>query len=188
MKGGEKEDIEVSNEAKEIEKMEDSESPRGVLDIVITGSDFDHSSIISSSGSSRSSFNSSLDDKLPENKEVSFNSSEEENISNQKKKESDNINKKKSVLKRLSSISLLRWKFGKSTSHAEESVDHVDDLFMSPKPSWRNFTFQELEAATNNFNPGKKSLYLLCLFLQSFLFGYQFILVTFFFYVLASLV
>lgn len=155
----EKEDVEVCNEAKEIEKMEENESPRGVLEIVITGSDSDHSSIISSSGSSRSSFNSSLDDKLPDNKEVSSisSSSEEETFSNQKKKESDNLNKKKSVLKRLSSISLLRWKFGKSTNHvSEESIDHVDDFIMLPKPSWRNFTFQELEAATNNFNPGKK--------------------------------
>ncbi|KAF1001871.1 receptor-like cytosolic serine/threonine-protein kinase RBK1 [Apium graveolens] len=155
VKEEEKEDAEVSNEAKEVEKMEENESPRGVLDIVITGSDSDHSSIISSSGSSRSSFNSSLDDKLAENKEVSSNpsSSEEENIGDQKKKESDNINKKKSVLKRLSSISLLRWKFRKSASHVSE--ESVDDLFMSPKPSWRNFTFQELEAATNNFDPAE---------------------------------
>lgn len=152
------EHVEVSNEGKEVEKMEENESPRGVLDIVITGSDSDHSSIISSGGSNRSSFNSSLDEKLPENKQVSSfsSSSEEETISNNKKKESDNINKKKSVLKRLSSISLLRWKFGKSTSHvSEESVDQVNDFNMLPKPSWRNFTFQELEAATNNFNPGK---------------------------------
>lgn len=159
VKQEEKEDVEVSNEAKEVEKMEENESPRGVLDIVITGSDSDHSSIISSGGSSRSSFNSSLDEKLAGNKQFSSisSSSQEENISNQKKKESDNINKKKSVLKRLSSVSLLRWKFGKSSSHVsdQESVDHVDDFIMSPKPSWRNFTFQELEAATNNFNPAE---------------------------------
>lgn len=150
----EKEDVEVLNDVKEMKKMEENESPRGVLDIVITGTYSDHSSIISSSGSSRSSFNSSLDEKLPENKEVSTfsSSSEEEIISNQNKKVCDNIIKKKSVLKRLSSISLLRWKFGKSSHVSEESVD---DFIMLPKPSWRNFTFQELEAATNNFNPAE---------------------------------
>ncbi|XP_017239739.1 receptor-like cytosolic serine/threonine-protein kinase RBK1 isoform X2 [Daucus carota subsp. sativus] len=154
----EKDDAEVSNEGKDMEKTEENESPRGVLDIVITGSESDHSSIISSSGSSRSSFNSSLDDKLPENKDVSSfsSSSEQETISDQKKKVvSDNTSKKKSVLKRLSSISLLRWKFGKSSQVSEEAVDHADDLVMLPKPSWRNFTFQELEAATNNFNPAE---------------------------------
>ncbi|XP_063947182.1 receptor-like cytosolic serine/threonine-protein kinase RBK1 isoform X1 [Daucus carota subsp. sativus] len=69
----------------------------------------------------------------------------------------DNI-KKKSV-KRLTSTSIanyyeqsrksIRWKLGRSQA-SEDSLE-----WMIPKPSWRNFTLQELEAATKKFSPAK---------------------------------
>lgn len=115
----------------------------------------------------------SLDDKLPENEETCETAltsplpspSSGYNNNNipinihgvvQLRSMFDNI-KKKSV-KRLSSVSFInyceqsrksiRWKLGKSQV-SEDSFD-----WMVPKPSWRNFTLQELEAATKKFSPG----------------------------------
>lgn len=72
--------------------------------------------------------------------------------------------KKKSV-RRLSSVAFinnigqsrksLRWKLGRS--HASE--DSIE--WMMPKPSWRNFTLQELEAATKKFSPGVSPFFLI---------------------------
>ncbi|KAK1361805.1 receptor-like cytosolic serine/threonine-protein kinase RBK1 [Heracleum sosnowskyi] len=113
-----------------------------------------------------------LDDKLPENEEAFVTASASplqspssgNNINNipiniqsvvQLRSMFDNI-KKRSV-KRLSSVSFMnyceqskksiRWKLGKSQA-SEDSFD-----WMVPKPSWRNFTLQELEAATKKFSP-----------------------------------
>lgn len=113
-----------------------------------------------------------LDDKLPENEETfvtaltsPLSSPSTGNNNNnipiniqgvvQLRSMFDNI-KKKSV-KRLSSVSFynyceqsrksIRWKLGKSQA-SEDSFD-----WMVPKPSWRNFTLQELEAATKKFSP-----------------------------------
>ncbi|KAL8133909.1 receptor-like cytosolic serine/threonine-protein kinase RBK1 [Apium graveolens] len=114
----------------------------------------------------------SLDDKLPENEDAFVTAltsplpspSSGNNNNNipinihgvvQLKSMFDNI-KKKSV-KRISSVSFInyceqsrnsiRWRLGKSQA-SEDSAD-----WMVPKPSWRNFTLQELEAATKKFSP-----------------------------------
>lgn len=150
---------EISEDLKKMEAEKDEDpSPRGVLEIPISGSDSDNSSNFSSS---------SLDEKSTDNEEssssssswLSLSSSEDNNSPVQWKSMFDNI-KKKSV-RRLSSVSLmnvyeqsrksLRWKFG-SRPASEDSIDCGE--WMVPKPSWRNFTYQELQAATKNFSPG----------------------------------
>lgn len=37
----------------------------------------------------------------------------------------------------------------------------TDDLFLF-KPSWKNYSLQDIQTATNGYSPGKKTLLLLC--------------------------
>ncbi|XP_074375453.1 uncharacterized protein LOC141717261 [Apium graveolens] len=75
-------------------------------------------------------------------------------------------NMRKNSVRRFSSVAFninnigqskksLRWKHGRS--HASD--DSIE--WMMPKPSWRNFTLQELEAATKKFNPGVSPFFLI---------------------------
>lgn len=134
-------------------------SPSGVLETSLSSSEYDEITSLSSS---------TLDDQLPENDEtlssaLSLPSRGNHNNINinihsvvQLKSALDNMKKKSA--RRLSTVPFmnfyeqsrksLRWKLGRS--HASE--DSID--WMMPKPSWRNFTLQELETATKKFSPG----------------------------------
>lgn len=151
--GEDQEQAEMSEETEQ--KNFEQSSPRGVLEIPVSGSDSDHSG--SSITSERDdSFESSLDDKLLVEKACS----KDGNVV-QWKTMLDQI-KRKSV-RRLSIVPAaflvgqdlyrksIRKKLGRNRS-SEETLDGGD--MVMPKPSWRNFSYQELAQATDNFSPG----------------------------------
>ncbi|KAA8546696.1 hypothetical protein F0562_003073 [Nyssa sinensis] len=129
------------------EDCNDQLSPRGVLEIPISGSDSDHSSKSSSRSGSRSSV---TEKSATHRKSHGF----------YWKKMIDHI-KRKSV-KRFSTIPLLsgyelsrkklRRKLG-TNQIADDSIDCGEIVI--PKPSWRNFSYEELAAATDNFSSEK---------------------------------
>ncbi|KAK2989862.1 hypothetical protein RJ640_000818, partial [Escallonia rubra] len=139
--------------AKIQEDSDDQSSPRGVLEIPVLGSDSDNSSNIGSSSRSSSSCGSSLSEKSGEQK-GSFGESHGLHWKNL----IENI--KRRSLRRFSTIPLLggyessrknaKRKLGRNRS-SEESID-CGGLIV-PKPSWRNFSYEELVAATDNYNP-----------------------------------
>ncbi|KAK2988362.1 hypothetical protein RJ640_003917 [Escallonia rubra] len=141
--------------AKIQEDSDDQSSPRGVLEIPVLGSDSDNSSNIGSSSRSSSSCGSSLSEKSGEQK-GSFGESHGLHWKNL----IENI--KRRSLRRFSTIPLLggyessrknaKRKLGRNRS-SEESID-CGGLIV-PKPSWRNFSYEELVAATDNYNPDK---------------------------------
>lgn len=149
-----------------MDESDENSSPRGVLETPVTGSDSDHgSSIISSTNSSSrsNSFSSSSEEKTGDDKNCSSALSSTLDVITaavQWKNIFENIRKKS--VKRLTSTALLnycdqskkslRWKFGLNQV-SEDSFDCGE--WMAPKPSWRNFSYQELEAATKSFSPGK---------------------------------
>ncbi|CAA2993694.1 receptor-like cytosolic serine threonine- kinase RBK1 [Olea europaea subsp. europaea] len=143
----------TETENKEEEMEEEQSSPRGVLEIPISGSDSDHSSR-SSSLERTSSFCS----------EKSFfqrGISGELGYGLQWKNLLGQIKKKTSV-RRFTTIPLLggydfskkslRGKLGRNRS-TEDTINCGDVVV--PKPSWRNFTYDELKQATDNFSPDK---------------------------------
>lgn len=149
---------ESSKDPQKMDESYENSSPRGVLETPVTGSDSDHSS------SSRSnSFSSSSEEKTGDDKNCSSALSSTLDVMNaavQWKNIFENIRKKS--VKRLTSTALLnycdqskkslRWKFGWNQV-SEDSFDCGE--WMAPKPSWRNFSYQELEAATKSFSPDK---------------------------------
>jgi hypothetical protein len=131
-------------------------SPRCVLEIPISGTDSDHSS--SSSSSSCSS--GSTEKLVPERTGIL-----RESNGIQWKQILDSF-KKKSV-RRFSVIPListyetiarknLRRKLARIQHSADVFIDY--EGIMAPKPSWRNFDYLELEAATDNFSSGEPFL------------------------------
>lgn len=164
--GREEKNIEEETEKKaineeEISKEEDEQSsPRGVLEIPITGSDSDQSSSVGSDRSSSFGSSSSLTEEKTPSAQGWF--SRETDKLLQWKSLVDNIKKRSG--RRLSIIPLLvgnefskknylsRKKLGRNRS-AEETLDCGD--FSVPKPSWRNFSLQELAEATDNFSSDK---------------------------------
>lgn len=141
-------------------------SPRGVLERSASSSEIDRFTSLSSS---------IINHKLTEDDEslssaLSMPSRGNHNNNNinihsvvQLKSKLDNM--RKNSVRRLSSVAFinnigqsrkgLRWKHGRS--HASE--DSIE--WMMPKPSWRNFTLQELEAATKKFSPGVSPFFLI---------------------------
>uniref|UniRef100_A0A1J3GSH6 non-specific serine/threonine protein kinase n=2 Tax=Noccaea caerulescens TaxID=107243 RepID=A0A1J3GSH6_NOCCA len=142
-----------SHEKEETESIE-APSPRCVLEIPVTGSDSDNSSTSSSSSSCSP-------DKSP-----SPLSTTPPNVSSfhhhglQWNKMIDTIKKKSvrrfSVIPLLASYELtrknMRRKQPKLSPSSSETVIDCDQILIA-KPSWRNFTYEELVAATDNFNP-----------------------------------
>ncbi|KAL8472242.1 hypothetical protein ACS0TY_029453 [Phlomoides rotata] len=145
------EDLSRMNKQEELKKgaesFEDNEeneneyeesSPRGVWETPVSGSDSDHSSLGRSS---------------------SFERGIAGDFGNLHWKKLFGQVKKPSVWK-MSTISLLgganttkkalRKKIGRK-SNSEEAIDGGD--FVMPKPSWRNFCYEELRQATNDFSP-----------------------------------
>jgi hypothetical protein len=131
-------------------------SPRCVLEIPISGTDSDHSS--SSSSSSCSS--GSTEKLVPERTGIL-----RESNGIQWKQILDSF-KKKSV-RRFSVIPLIstyetiaRKNLRRKLARIQHSADVFIDCegIMAPKPSWRNFDYLELEAATDNFSSGEPFL------------------------------
>ncbi|CAI9111441.1 OLC1v1011662C1 [Oldenlandia corymbosa var. corymbosa] len=164
--GGEEEEEEEEEDTMSEETLEhqksgntfDQSSPRGVFEIPVSGSsDSDHSSTERSSSFGSSS---SSDEKSSSfiHKACSFKDGQKVV---QWKTLFDTI-KRRSV-RRFSMVPLLaggpdfgrkstRRKLGRNRS-SEESLDCGDMVI--PKPSWRNFSFEELSQATDNFTPDK---------------------------------
>ncbi|KAL7612439.1 receptor-like cytosolic serine/threonine-protein kinase RBK1 [Lactuca sativa] len=140
---------------------EDQSSPRGVLEIPVSGSDSDNQSSVSRSLSSRGS---SFNDKSPEG-EVDCGGEEEAGggagVGNPSSTAWRNLvdNLKWKSIKRLSTFPLVAgyelsrkslMKRLAKNHNIEEAIDGGN--WAVPKPSWRNFTLEELAAATDNFS------------------------------------
>lgn len=181
-KNGRKEEIKSQQVEKEQEEVEitilgqkngekgnDQLSPRAVLEIHISGtSDSDNSSI--SSGERSRSFGSSPS-PVGEKSAVSGDSGGGEETGQGLRIKNLFDQMKRKSIRRLSAIPLLggyenllakknikRKLLSRIRSAEEDTIDCHD--FVVPKPSWRNFSFDELAQATDNFTPGKFSLYL----------------------------
>ncbi|KAH7851096.1 hypothetical protein Vadar_007251 [Vaccinium darrowii] len=133
---------------KEMEKnddcSDDQSSPRGVLEIPVSGSDSDNSSTISSSWGTA---------KLATHR-ASF---RESHVLLHWRNFIDNIRSKS--VRRFSAIPLLlgndsRKSLRKKLNRNRSADDEIDcgDVEEGPKPSWRNFTLAELSAATDDFS------------------------------------
>ena len=130
--------------------LNDQPSPRGVLEIPALGSDYDTSSCSSNS--------SSYSPKKPV-----FQKWNRDSYGFQLKNIIETIKKKSarrfSVIPLLTSYEIseknLRRKLAKL--HGSEEEEEVDiDCIPVAKPSKKNFSYSELAAATDNFNPGKQ--------------------------------
>lgn len=136
------------------EEIEEQSSPRGVLEIPISGSDSDNGSTIDRSSSCGSEKSSGVSGELI------YGNLHWKKLFNQVKKGS---------LKKFPTISLLgghgyglgfdltRKKMMRKKmmrKNSEEDAIDCGDIVM-PKPSWRNFSFEELKQATDNFSPDK---------------------------------
>lgn len=140
--------VEAQVEKNEKEKRPGTDSPRGVLEIPVTGTDSDSSS--SSCGSSSSPEKSTPQRAV--NRE-----------SGGWKSMIDSI-KKKSVVRRFSVIPLLTnyeltkknlWKkLGRLQIPGDDDADDGGSVPIV-RHSWKNFDFAELAAATDNFNSGE---------------------------------
>lgn len=158
------------------EAEEDDSSPRAVLDIpIMGGNDSDHS------GTSSSFSSSSCVSPTSQKSMVGQSQSQSHGGGSQWKSVIDGLKKKS--MRRLSTISsftasydlsrknYLRRKLTRIRS-AEDGIECGENHEIPiPKPSWRNFDFAELAAATDNFSSGKKFSSLLLL---SFVFFYFF--------------
>lgn len=129
-------------------------SPRYVLEIPVMSSDSDNSSSCSSCSPDKSSSPLST---------TPTNVSSFHHHVLQWNKMIESIKKKSmrrfSVIPLLASYELtrknMRRKQPKLSPSSENEIDC--DQILVVKPSWRNFTYEELVAATDNFNPGKSS-------------------------------
>lgn len=138
---------------------EEQESPRGVLEIPISGSDSDNHSSLSSRGSS-------FNEKSPARSATECGGEEEEEGGGRAVGQSlqwrnlvDSLKWKS--FKKFSTVPLLAGygvsrkslmkKLGRNHG-GEETVDGGGNWAV-PKPSWRNFTLDELAAATDSFSP-----------------------------------
>ncbi|KAG2279564.1 hypothetical protein Bca52824_050784 [Brassica carinata] len=149
-----------SNEHQEIELhrndlgLEDSSSPRGVLGITAMASDTDNNN--SSSYSSCSSCSS--DDKSSSTSLSPVSNTPNKNVSSSSNglhwtKMIESIKKKSfrrfTVIPFLASYQLTR----KNLRCKQPILSPSENSFFMAKPSWRNFTYEELAAATEDFNP-----------------------------------
>ncbi|XP_051126655.1 receptor-like cytosolic serine/threonine-protein kinase RBK1 [Andrographis paniculata] len=138
-------------------EMEEQSSPRGILEVHVSGSDSDNSGSLMDSRSS--SFGG---EKSPETAEKAAAATAEADWSygNLNWKKLLGQVKKSSPTWRFSNIPVLAGynlskKSGKK-SRSRVSVDALDcGDFVMPKPSWRNFTYDELKQATDDFSPDK---------------------------------
>lgn len=144
----------------EVKKQEDNDkqlSPRGVLEILVTGPDSDNNSINSSSSSSSSSSRSSstnLSSKT--DKSLVKRSLSHQNHGHNWRNLFENIKRKS--MRRFYSFPLVS-SSGENgakslrerlNSRDRDEIDDGDDV--APKPTWRTFSCEELAAATDNFS------------------------------------
>lgn len=134
-----------------------SSSPRGVLGNTVMASDTDNSSSNYSSCSSCSS-----DDKSSSSSPFSNTSKNVSSSSHglQWNKMFESIKKKSirrfTVIPLLASYELTRKNLRRKQPKLSPSENGFPcERFFMAKPSWRNFTYEELAAATDDFNPGK---------------------------------
>lgn len=134
--------IKGSNERTESE----DPSPRCVLEIPATSSDSDNSSSCSSCSPDKSS-SSPLSTTATNGRQWN------KMIESIKKKSIRRF----SVIPLLASYELTRKNMRRKQPKLSPSPDNVFDCdqFLVAKPSWRNFTYDELVAATDGFNSGK---------------------------------
>lgn len=146
-------EIELLAEVKKQEDESDEDSsPRGVLEIPVMGSDSDHSSNISSSSCGSSFDEKSVDQRAPILAGENHGSHWRNFFDSVKWKSVRRFSTFQLLSGQENSLKYLRRKLGRNRS-AEEAIDcGVLDV---PKPWWRNFTFVELSAATDNFTPDK---------------------------------
>ena len=161
------------------EAEEDDSSPRAVLDIpIMGGNDSDHSGSSGSFSSSSCVSPTSQKSMVGQSQSQSQNQSQSHGGGSQWKSVIDGLKKKS--MRRLSTISsftasydlsrknYLRRKLARIRS-AEDGIECSENHEIPvPKPSWRNFDFAELAAATDNFSSGKRFslfFYFPCLFL-----------------------
>lgn len=146
---------------------EEQSSPRGVLEIPVSGSDSD------SLSRSLSSRGSSFNDKSPSDYATECGGEEEEDdgaraglispstVGQALRWRNLVYNLKWKSFKRFSTVPLvagyelsrksLMKRLGKQYHSNEEAIDGSN--WEVPKPSWRNFTLEELAAATDDFSP-----------------------------------
>ncbi|KAL5753315.1 hypothetical protein ACOSP7_023493 [Xanthoceras sorbifolium] len=146
--GGEVQDNPEKEAKLEMEKREktmDMASPRGVLEIPVLGTDSDSSS---SSSSSCSSSTEKLTPKRNGNREGN-------NYGLQWKSMIDSIKKKSarrfSVIPLLTNYDLSKKNIWKKLARIQSSEDEADIEIPLTRPSWKNFEYAELAAATDNF-------------------------------------
>ena len=159
------------------EAEEDDSSPRAVLDIpIMGGNDSDHSGSSGSFSSSSCVSPTSQKSMVVQSQSQSQNQSQSHGGGSQWKSVIDGLKKKS--MRRLSTISsftasydlsrknYLRRKLARIRS-AEDGIECSENHEIPvPKPSWRNFDFAELAAATDNFSSGKTFFPLLLLSLS----------------------
>lgn len=135
---------------------DDEPSPRGVLEIPISGTESDHSASSSSSLSSPGKLLAAA-----------------ERQGQQWKAMIETLRKKS--MQRISTIPLLVSSYDISRSLRKRRIGRFrsaeDTLQLGgipTKPSWRNFDYEELQAATDDFSPGMNNHNLLFFFHNQF--------------------
>lgn len=147
---------EKETEESKLQETDDESSPRGVLEIPVSGSDSDHSSIDRSSsfGSEKSMLETGV------SWDMSYGTLHWKKLFGQMKKKTP---------MRFSSIPLIggygydlsKKAFRRRLGRNHSATDAIDcGEFVVPKPSWRNFSYEELKLATNDFSPGKVQLFI----------------------------
>lgn len=147
----------MENPEKEIESgvvrsksLNDQPSPRGVLEIPVLGMGSD-----SDSSSSSSSNSSSFSPKKSVSQIVirdSYGLQLKNIIENIKKKSSRRF----SVIPLLTTYEISRKSLRRKLTKLYTSEEGDIDCIAVAKPSWKNFPYSQLVAATNNFSPGKQ--------------------------------
>ena len=132
------------------ELLNDQPSPRGVLEIPVLGSDSDTGSC-----SNNSSSYSPMKPVFQKLNRDSYGWQWKNMIETIKKKSARRF----SVIPLLTSYEISRKNLRRKLAklHGSEEEEEVDiDCIPVAKPSWKNFSYSELAAATDNFNPGKQ--------------------------------
>ncbi|KAI9165993.1 hypothetical protein LWI28_024320 [Acer negundo] len=133
------------------EKTQDMISPRGVLEIPVLGTDSDSSSSNSSSCSSTTEKLTPITTTTTGNREGNNNY-----YGLQWKNMIDAIKKKSvrrfSVIPLLTNYDLSKKNLWKKLARVQSSEDEVDIEIPFTRPSWKNFEYSELAAATDNFS------------------------------------
>ncbi|OMO56289.1 hypothetical protein CCACVL1_26651 [Corchorus capsularis] len=139
--------MESKTEVIRSKSLSDEQSPRCVLEIPVSGSDSDTSSCSSNS----STFSPKMFKPIFQKGARDLSNLQWRNII-------DNIKKKStrrfSVIPLLTSYELSRKNFRRKLAKLQGCEEEIDnDFFPVPKPSWKNFSYSELAAATDNFSP-----------------------------------